>query len=77
MAGIRGVKNPMPSKGEKGPSGVFNQKKSGGPFMHKNVHSTALGGQRKGPTSGRNSGTSAGASHMTNGGLKRGTSNRG
>ena len=76
MAGIRGVKNPMPPTPEKGPSGVFNQKGSGGPFAYKEVLSASRGGDRKGPSSGRNSGTAPGSSHTTHAGLKRGTSNR-
>jgi hypothetical protein len=73
MAGIRGAKNPFPTKGAAGPSGVFNQKGTGGPFMNKDVLLSARSGDRKGPPSGRNSGTSAGTSHYVNGGLKRGT----
>jgi len=73
MAGIRGAKNPFPTKGSSGPSGVFNQQGTGGPFSHKDVLTSSRGGDRKSPTSGRNSGTSAGASHYVNGGLKRGT----
>jgi len=73
MAGIRGAKNPFPAKAEKGPSGVFGQKGSGGPFMHGDVKSGAMASDRTGPPSGRNSGTSAGKSHYVNSGLKRGT----
>jgi hypothetical protein len=73
MAGIRGIKNPMPSKPASGPSGVFNQSGSGPSFQHGDVMAAAMKSDRKGPKSGRNSGTSAGKSHYVNGGLKRGT----
>lgn len=73
MAGIRGTKNPFPPKAENGPSGVFNQKGSGGPFSHSDVLAGSRASDRKGPSSGRNSGTAAGTSHYQNGGLKRGT----
>jgi hypothetical protein len=73
MAGIRGIKNPMPATPEAGPSGVFKQSGSSGANMHGDVMSAAMKSDRKGPSGGRNSGTSSGASHYTNGGLKRGT----
>tara|TARA_R110002095_G_scaffold110116_1_gene96370 strand:+ start:5881 stop:6108 length:228 start_codon:yes stop_codon:yes gene_type:complete len=73
MAGIRGIKNPMPATPKAGPSGVFKQSGSGPSFENTDVLSASMKSDRKGPTSGRNSGTAAGKSHYTNGGLKRGT----
>lgn len=74
MAGIRGAKNPMPTKPpvSKGPfkAGDANFSGASGTLGY------ALGGNRKGPPSGRNSGTSRGNSHYINNGLKKGTSNR-
>ena len=73
MAGIRGAKNPFPSTPKQGPSGVFNQQGSAGPFKHADVKAHAHSSDRKGPPSSRNSGTKAGKSHYQNGGLKDGT----
>lgn len=76
MAGIRGVKNPFPTK-EADAKGPFTQRGSGGPFMHKDVHSAALGGERKGPQKRNNMlRSNGGKSHYVNNGLKKGTSNR-
>jgi hypothetical protein len=72
MAGIRGAKNPVPVK-KPDATGVFKQRGSGSSFMHSDVKSGAMASDRKGPTKGRNSGTSPGSSHYTNMGLKRGT----
>jgi hypothetical protein len=71
MAGIRGAKNPFPTKPpvSKGPF-------KAGPKTFEGATGTlgyARGGDRKGPPSGRNSGTSKGKSHYVNQGLKRGT----
>lgn len=77
MAGIRGAKNPYPPKAKAGPSGVFKQTSGHSPSVNTAALGAAMKAERKGPPSGRNSGTSPGASHMTNAGLKRGTSNRG
>lgn len=76
MAGIRGVQNPMPTK--KPTSGrSFKQMSGYGPSgKHSDVQAAAMASDRKGPPSGRNSRTQAGSSHMTNAGLKRGTSDR-
>lgn len=73
MAGIRGIKNPMPTQPAASPSGVFKQTAAGGAKPHGDVKAAAMASDRKGPSAGRNSGTAAGASHYTNGGLKRGT----
>lgn len=76
MAGIRGARNPFPSK-EKTASGIFKQRATPGPFSDKDVKSYAHSGDRKGPSKRSNGLTSgAGASHYVNDGLKRGTSNR-
>jgi hypothetical protein len=73
MAGIRGAKNPFPTK-EKTASGVFVQRATAGPFSDKDTKSYAHGGDRKGPVA-RDNGLKRGAgkSHYTNMGLKRGT----
>jgi hypothetical protein len=76
MAGIRGAKNPVPTKPASGPTGVFKQSGSAGPFVDRDVLTAARGGERKGPPASRNSGTTAGPSHKVNDGLKRGTSDR-
>jgi len=73
MAGIRGAMNPFPSAAAKGPSGVFKQQGSGAAYQNKDVLTASMQSSRKGPSSGRNSGTSAGSSHYNNGGLQRGT----
>lgn len=71
MAGIRGAKNPMPSKPpvSKGPFKAGPKTFTGDTA----ALNYARSGDRKGPPSGRNSGTSAGKSHYVNQGLKRGT----
>jgi hypothetical protein len=73
MAGIRGVKNPMPVK-TKTATGVFATHGGGPTFSNQSVLSAALKSDRKGPSS--RGGTKPGPSHVKNAGLVNGTSNR-
>lgn len=76
MAGIRGERGFMPAK-KNAATGPFTQRGTAGPFMDRDVQSGAMASNRKGPAK-RDNGLKkgAGASHHTNAGLKRGTSNR-
>lgn len=72
MAGIRGSKNPYPTKPDDA-TGVFKQRGSGASFENKDTLSYSRSGSRKDPVKRNSPVGPAGKSHYQNQGLKRGT----